>query len=86
MLELFQVLGVSSRGVWLGNGEGEMRRGIDELGSWDKEFGSPSAVAPLIGEDLFIGVDELVESTQSKISTWDCLKSNFIKFNFDFDF
>ena len=62
MLELFQVLGVSSLGVWLGDEEGEMGRGINELGSWDEEFSSPSTVTPLIGEDLFVSVDELVES------------------------
>ena len=63
MLESFQVLGVSSLGVWLGDREGETGRGINELGSRDKEFGSPSAIAPLVGEDLVVSVDELVEST-----------------------
>ena len=60
--------------------------GVNELGSGDKEFGSPNAVAPWIGKDPFVHVDELVESTQGKISTRDCLKSNFVKFNFDFFF
>ena len=61
-MESFQVLGVSSLGVWLGNGEGEVGWGVNELGSRDKEFGSPGAVSPLIGKDSFVGVDELVES------------------------
>ena len=30
--------------------------------------------------------DELVKSAGSKISARDCLKSNFVKFNFDFLF
>ena len=62
MLELLQVLGVSSLGVWLGDGEGEVGWGINELGSGDEEFGSPNAVSPLITEDSFVSVDELVES------------------------
>ena len=62
MLESFQVFSVSSLGVWLGDREGKMGRGVDELGSWDKEFCSPSAVAPLIGEDSIVSVDKLVES------------------------
>ena len=86
MLESFQVLSISSLGVWLGDREGEVGGGINELGFWDEEFGSPSAIAPLIGEDSFISVDKLVESAWSKISTWDCLKSNFVKFNFNFGF
>ena len=61
-MELFQVLGVSSLGVWLGDGKGEVGWGIDELGSGDEEFSSPTTVAPLIGEDSFVGVDKLVES------------------------
>ena len=61
-MESFQVFGVSSLGVWLGDGEGEVGWGVNELGSGDEEFGSPTAVSPLITEDSFIGVDELVES------------------------
>ena len=61
-MELLQVLGVSSLGVWLGDGEGEVGWGVNELGSRDKEFGSPGTVSPLIGKDLLVGVDELVES------------------------
>ena len=48
MLEPFQVFSVSSLGVWLGDGEGEVRWGINELGSRDEEFGSSNAVTPLI--------------------------------------
>ena len=62
MLESFQVFGISSLGVWLGDGEGEVGWGINELGSRDKEFGSPTAVSPMITEDSFVSVDELVES------------------------
>ena len=62
MLELFQVLGVSSLGVWLGDGVGKTGREINKLGSWDKEFCSPSAITPLVGEDLVVGVNELVQS------------------------
>ena len=62
MLELLQVLGVSSLGVWLGDGEGEMGWGVNELGSGDEEFGSPNTVVPLVSKDSFIGVNELVES------------------------
>ena len=61
-MESFQVLGVSSLGVWPGDGEGEVGWGVNELGSRDKEFGSPSAVAPLVGKNSFIGVDKLVKS------------------------
>ena len=62
MLESFQVFGVSSLGVWLGDRVGKTGRGINELGSWDKEFSSPSAIAPLISEDSVVSVDELVQS------------------------
>ena len=85
-MESFQVLSVSSLGVWLGDGKGEVGWGVNELGSGDEEFGSPNAVAPLVGKDSLVGVDELVESACSEISTWDCLKSNFVKFNFNFVF
>ena len=60
--------------------------GINELGSRDKEFSSPGAGAPRIGKNLFVSVDELVESAGSKISARDCLESNFVKFNFNFFF
>ena len=82
-MESFQVLGISSLGVWLGDGEGEVGWGVNELGSGDEEFGSPNAVAPLITKDSFVSVDKLVKSAGSKISARDCLKSNFVKFNFD---
>ena len=60
--------------------------GINELGSGDEEFSSPNLVTPLVGKDSLIGVDELVESARSEISAWDCLKSNFVKFNFNLVF
>ena len=61
-MESFQVFGVSSLGVWLGDGEGEVGWGVNELGSRDKELGSPGAVRPRVGKDLFVGVNKLVES------------------------
>ena len=61
-MESFQVLGVSSLGIWLGDGEGEVGWGINKLGSGDEEFGSPNVVTPLVGKDLFVGIDELIES------------------------
>ena len=61
-MESLQVFGVPSLGVWLGDREGEVGWGIDELSSGDEEFGSPNAVTPLIGKDSFVSVDELVES------------------------
>ena len=82
-MESFQVLSVSSLGVWLGDGEGEVGRGINKLVSGDKEFGSPTTITPRIGENSFVGVDELIKSAGGKISARDCLKSNFVKFNFD---
>ena len=82
-MESFQVLGVSSLGVWLGDREGEMGWGVNELVSGDKKFGSPGAGAPRIAKHSFVGVDELVKSAGSKISARDCLESNFVKFNFD---
>ena len=62
MLESFQVLSVCSLGVWLDDREGEMGRGINELGSGDEEFSSPSVVTPLIRENVFVSVNELVKS------------------------
>ena len=59
---MLQVLSVSSLGVWLGDGKSEVGWRVNELGSGGKEFGSPTAVSPLIGEDSFVSVDELVES------------------------
>jgi len=60
MLEMFQVFGVSSLGIWLGDGKGKMGRGIDKAGVWGKEICGPGTVVPMICEDLFIAVDELV--------------------------
>jgi len=59
-LETFQVFGVSSLGIWLGDGEGKMGRGIDETCVWGKEVCGPGLVVPLVREDPFIAVDELV--------------------------
>ena len=59
-METFQVLGVSTLGVWLGDGESKMGRGIDKTGMGCKEFGVPHAVIPQIGEDSVVGVDKLV--------------------------
>jgi len=61
MLETFQVFGVSSLGIWLGDGEGKTRRGIDEACVWGKEVRGPGAVVPTIGENSFVTVDKLVQ-------------------------
>jgi len=61
MLETFQVFGVSSLGIWLGDGEGKVGRGIDETCRWGKKVCGPGVVVPLIGKDWFITVDELVQ-------------------------
>jgi len=60
MLETFQVLSVSSLGIWLGDGEGKMGRRVDEIYVWGKEVCGPDTAVPMVGENLFIGVDELV--------------------------
>jgi len=59
-LETFQILGVSSLGIWLGDREGKMGRGINEMGMWGKEVCGPGVVVPIIHKDLFVAVDELV--------------------------
>jgi len=61
MLETFQVFGVSSLSIWLGDGEGKVGRGIDETCMWGKEVCGPGAVVPLIHKDSFVTVDELVQ-------------------------
>jgi len=61
MLETFEVFGVSSLGIWLGDREGEMGRGIDKTCVWGKEICGPGTVVPLICKDLFVAVDELVQ-------------------------
>ena len=38
-----------------------MGRGIDETCMWGKEVCGPGAVVPLIGKDLFVAIDELVQ-------------------------
>jgi len=58
---MFQVFSVSSLGIWLSDGEGKMGRGIDETGVWGKKVCGPSTVVPLIHEDPFVAVDELVQ-------------------------
>ena len=61
MLETFQVFGVSSLGIWLGDGKGKVGRGIDETHMWGEKICGPGAVVPLICEDSFVTVDELVQ-------------------------
>ena len=61
MLETFQVLSVSSLGIWLGDGKGKMGRGINETSVWGKKVCGPGTVVPLIGEDALVAVDELVQ-------------------------
>jgi len=61
MLETFQVFSVSSLGIWLGDGEGKMERGINESCVWSKKFCGPGPVVPLICKDSFVAVDELVQ-------------------------
>jgi len=61
MLETFQVFGVPSLGIWLGDGEGKMGRGVDETSVWGKEICGPDAVVPMIGKDSFVTIDELVQ-------------------------
>ena len=65
---MFQVFGVSSLGIWLGDGEGKTGRGIDETSVGGKEICCPGTVVPMIREDLFVAVDELVQGSWSKIS------------------
>jgi len=57
---MFQVFGVSSLGIWLGDGEGKTGRGIDKAGMWGEEICGPDAVVPMICEDSFVAVDELI--------------------------
>jgi len=57
---MFQVLGISSLGVWLSDREGKMGRGINKACMWGKEVCGPHTVVPKIGEDSVVGVDELV--------------------------
>jgi len=61
MLETFQVFGVSSLGIWLGDGEGETGRGIDESCMWGEEICGPGVVVPPVCEDAFVTVDELIQ-------------------------
>jgi len=61
MLETFQVFGVSSLGIWLGDGAGKTGRGIDETSVGGKEICGPGVVVPPICEDAFVAVDELVQ-------------------------
>jgi len=57
---MFQVFGISSLGIWLGDGKGKMGSGVNKTCRWGKEVRGPGAVVPMIGEDLFVAVDELV--------------------------
>jgi len=61
MLETFQVFGVSSLGIWLGDGKGKVGRGIDETCMWGKKVCGPGVVVLPIGKDSFVTVDELVQ-------------------------
>jgi len=61
MLETFQVFGVPSLGIWLGDGEGKVGRGVDETCMWGKEICGPGAVVPPIRENAFVAVDELIQ-------------------------
>jgi len=58
---MFQVFGISSLGIWLGDGKGEMGRGVNKTCVWGKEVCGPGAVVPTIGKDLFVAVDKLVQ-------------------------
>jgi len=58
---MFQVFGVSSLGIWLGDGEGETGRRIDETSVGGKEICGPGAVVPPICKDALVAVDELVQ-------------------------
>jgi len=60
MLETFQIFSVSFLGIWLGDGEGKMGRGIDETCVWGKKVYGPDTVVLLICKDLFVAVDKLV--------------------------
>jgi len=60
-LETFQVFSVSSLGIWLGDGAGKTGRGVDKTSVGGKEVCGPGAVVPLIREDVFVAVDELVQ-------------------------
>jgi len=37
-----------------------MGRGVNKVWIWGKELCGPHAIAPQVGEDLVVGVDELV--------------------------
>jgi len=58
---MFQVFGVSSLGIWLGDGAGKTGRGVDETSVGGKEICGPGTVVPPIREDAFVAVDELVQ-------------------------
>ena len=60
---MFQVFGVSSLGIWLGDGAGKTGRGVDKTCMWGKEVCGPGVVVPLICKDLFVTVDELVQGS-----------------------
>jgi len=58
---MFQVFGVPSLGIWLGDGAGKTGRGINETCVGGKEICGPGAVVPPIHKDALIAVDELVQ-------------------------
>jgi len=47
---MFQVFGVSSLGIWLGNGESKVGRGIDETCVRGEKICGPGAVVPIVRE------------------------------------
>jgi len=85
-METFQILGVSSLGIWLGDGEGKVGRGIDKSGSRGEKVCVPDAVIPMVRKDSLVAVDDLVEAAWIEFSACICLESNFVKFHFNFGF
>ena len=70
------VLGLSSLGVRLGNGEG-----VDTwIGNWvmGVDSGTPLKIDEFVLIVVAIGVDE------SEVVIFGCLELNFVKFNFNF--
>jgi len=50
-----------------------MGRGVNKTCVWGKEVCGPGTVIPLICEDPFVTIDELIEVSQSEFSAWVCL-------------
>jgi len=68
------------------DGEGKVGRGIDESGRWGEKIGVPDAGVPMICENPFVAVDDLVQMSWSEFSAWVCLESNFVELQFNFGF